>query len=268
MNLLELRTEVRRMLRESSATKSTFSDTDINKFVNEAIKDACIKADIYEKTVTQTVLTTIATYVMPWDFLKVVSLRNPSGVDLDQINAADVGKRYIISGKPLYYYLSHAAFTPIIRANLTTYTLGTILTPTAGANGYMYEVTIGGTTGAGAPTYPLLSGSSVADGSATLTCRELVSRLFSLTLVDTPTTAGGGTGTYTLIHSALDEGLYVDTDAPNFPFDKHHFLVDFACFRALSSVRQLKDALPFIMSYCAALGLDLKSYIGGGQAQG
>src|SRR4030042_388976 len=264
MNLLELRTEVRRILRETSASKSAFTDTDINKFLNEAIKDSCIKAGIYEKTVTQVVATTVPTYNLPFDFLKMISLRNQSGVDLDPMAPSDMGKRYIITGKPTYHYVTEAAFAPGVRANLTLYALGVFLTPTAGANGYMYEVTTGGTTGAAAPVYPVVSGSAIIDGSAYLTCRELASRLFSMTLVDTPTTTGGGTGTYTLIYSALDEGLYVDTDAPNFPWDKHHFLVDFAVWKAISSVRQMKDGMPFIMSYVANLRLDIKYYIGGG----
>src|SRR4030042_5151582 len=133
MNLLELRTEWRRALRETAASKSAFTDTDGNKFINEAIKDSCIKAGIFEKTVTQTISTTVATYTMPWDFLKVVSLRNASGVDLDPMAPSDMGKRYIITGKTTYHYITEAAFAPVVRAHLTAYTLGAILTPTAGA---------------------------------------------------------------------------------------------------------------------------------------
>ncbi len=88
-----------------------------------------------------------------------------------------------------------------------------------------------------------------------------------ITLVDTPTTAGAGTGTYTIIHNMIDEGLYTDTDAPNFPWEKHHLLVDYTCWRALSANRQFKDSLPFITNYAKGLGLKIENYIGGGEAK-
>jgi len=51
------------------------------------------------------------------------------------------------------------------RANDTLYSIGQLLM----ANGQLYEVTTGGTTGASAPAYPSTVGQSVADGTATLT---------------------------------------------------------------------------------------------------
>lgn len=261
MNLSELRAETRRMLRETSATKSAFTDTDINKFINDGIKDMCLFGVVFQKTTTQVISTTVASYALPWDFIKMVSLQNGSGVDLDAISPADSGKRFIVTGKPTYYYITESAFSKTTRANSTAYTAGMMLVP-ATANGFMYEVTTAGTSAASPPTFPTNPGDTVADGTATLTCRELILYAYTLTLVDTPTTAGGGTGTYTIIYSAMDEGLYTDTDAPNFPWEKHHFLVDYALWRALMDKRQMRDALPFIVAFTQKLGIPLSTYVG------
>jgi hypothetical protein len=55
------------------------------------------------------------------------------------------------------------------RANSTAYALGTILRP-ASANGFLYQVTVAGTSTSAPPTFPTAVGLSVADGTATLTC--------------------------------------------------------------------------------------------------
>lgn len=55
------------------------------------------------------------------------------------------------------------------RANSTAYAVGTIIRP-ASANGYLYSVSVAGTTGGSPPTFPTVVGQTVADGSATLTC--------------------------------------------------------------------------------------------------
>lgn len=52
-------------------------------------------------------------------------------------------------------------------------TVGTFRQPVT-ANGYRYECTIGGTTGAFEPTWPTTVGATVADGSVTWTCRAKV----------------------------------------------------------------------------------------------
>lgn len=51
----------------------------------------------------------------------------------------------------------------------TAYALGDNAEPTAG-NGYRYEATVAGTTGASEPTWPTTVGSSVADGGVTWVC--------------------------------------------------------------------------------------------------
>jgi len=269
MNLSELRAEWRRALRETSATKSAFTDADGNKFINEGIKDICIKGLAFSKTKTVTVSTTVASYPLPFDYLRTISLLNPSSLPIIPISPAEVGTRYIVTGYPLYYYESQTLATLVTRAKDYSYAKTALLVLIT-ANGFMYEVTVAGKTlnsDTPSPTYPIDPGTAVADGTATVACRELITYLYAFTLVDTPTTTGAGTGTYTLIYNALDEGLYVDTDAPNFPWDKHHFLVDFACWRALSSTRQTRDGIPFITNYAKNLGLNVADYIGGG-AQG
>lgn len=55
------------------------------------------------------------------------------------------------------------------RANSTAYTVGTIIRP-ASANGFLYQVSVAGTSGASLPTFPTVVGTTVADGTVTLTC--------------------------------------------------------------------------------------------------
>jgi hypothetical protein len=53
----------------------------------------------------------------------------------------------------------------------TAYALGVIRCPLATANGYFYEVTTAGTTGATEPAWPTVVGNTVTDGTVTWTCR-------------------------------------------------------------------------------------------------
>lgn len=55
------------------------------------------------------------------------------------------------------------------RANSTAYLVGTIIRP-ASANGYLYSVSVAGTSGGSPPTFPVVVGATVTDGTATLTC--------------------------------------------------------------------------------------------------
>lgn len=56
-----------------------------------------------------------------------------------------------------------------VRANSTAYTLGQIYRP-ASTNGFLYRVTVAGTSAASPPTFPVLLGNSIADGTATISC--------------------------------------------------------------------------------------------------
>ena len=54
----------------------------------------------------------------------------------------------------------------------TAYTLGTVVVPTAGLeNGFRYECTTAGTSGASAPTWPIVEGATVNDNTVVWTCR-------------------------------------------------------------------------------------------------
>ncbi len=256
MNLSEIRTETRRILAEKSLTLSYVNEIDLNKFINEGIKDACIKGSVFSKTKALSVTTAVASYQLPFDFLKTISLQNPSFIPLEIISPDERNLRYIITGKPLYYFVTQTHSLNTTRVNGATYTVGTLLNPDT-PNGYMYEVTVAGTVGVAPPIYPTDPGTSVVDGAATLVCRELITYINALTLVDTPTTTGGGTGSYTLIYNALDEGLYIDTDAPNFPWDKHHALVYYAAFKSAEKEKNVIAASSFLKEYAAILGLDL-----------
>ena len=257
MNLLELRTETQRILAEKSSTAAYQTPTDINKFINEGIKDICIKGLVYQRTKTLPVISSVASYTLPLDFIKVITLNNQNGVSLEPMSPDLTGRIYIVAGKPLWYYISQTSITTYVRADLTVYSAETFLTPST-ANGFMYEVVTSGITGAAAPTYPTNPGSSVADGTATLTCRELANKIYAFTLVDTPTTIGGGDGTYTLIYFAIDEGLYIDTDMPNFPWEKHHLLVSYAAMKSAEKQKDYDLMKVFAMEYAAGLGLKLQ----------
>jgi hypothetical protein len=266
MNRLELRTDIRVQLREQTAAKSQWTDANLNRWIYKGIRDMCIKAGVLEKSRTITVTTTVAAYAQLWDFLKPVALINPSGVPIDLIDRTATGRLFLITGKPLYYYVTQSAFTPVTRAGGTLYAANIIAVP-ASANGYMYEATVGGTTAAGLPTYPTEIGGTVADGGVTWTCRELMQIGYTINLWDTPTTAGAGTGAYTLIYKALSGGWAADTVSTDFPVDYHHALIDYVCWEALVALRQSRDAAPFIANYCRELKLDLKDYLPvGGQS--
>ena len=265
MNLTDLIAETRRRLNEVTSAASQYSDTDITKFLNEGIKSMCTLGHVFERTSTTTVTNGIAVYTCPIDFLKAVSLKNPSNVDLDLIEASYSSRVYIVAGLPLYYYVTQTTLLTAVRANNATYVKGIVLIP-ASANGYMYEVTVEGTTGGSPPTYPTDSGTSVVDGSATITCRELATKIYLFTLVDVPTTVASGTGTYTLTYKAIDEGLYVALDVPNFPIELHPVLCTFAVMRALQMGRQFNDSMIFAKEYAMSIGVDISKVVGGEQA--
>jgi len=264
MNLSEIRVESRRLLAETSATLSYLSDTDLNKFINEGLREACIKAKALEKTKTITVAADTAAYNLPWDFIEAINALNHNGRPLDLITHEMVGSLYTVTGYPLYYTIGQVGVTLPARDNLTAYVTwpatgvhtSTYVVPAA-ANGYAYECTTSGTSAAAPPVYPTTIGETVADGTVIWTCRELFSTLKIITLFDTPTVAGLGTGTYTYIYSALGGGLYVDTASPSIPIDKHSFISQYACFRSLVKEKNLQAALAFYTGFANGFGLPM-----------
>ena len=273
MNLSEIRTDTRRILAETTAALSYFSDSDINKFINAGIKHMCIEGGVYEKTQLITVANSVSAYRLPLDFLTVKVLRNHNNIPLDPIESLMVGASYTIAGLPLNYYATQAPITlnawtvatPYVLFPATCVTTATYIRPVT-ANGYIYECVVAGTSHAATePTWGTVLGSRLTETGLTVTwaCREFFTSLFTLNLYDTPTTAGGGVGTYTLIYSALDEGLYVDTDSPNFPLDKHHYLVSFACFQCALKAKDVALAAAFLSEYSAGMGLEMSAPGGG-----
>lgn len=274
MNLAELRGEVRRYLAETSPTASYFSNDDINRSINEGLKDMCIKADVFIKTHTITVVTGQAAYNLPWHViprenngtLQLKAVLNHNNVALDPIPIEHIGRVYIgTTGHPLYYFISQVAITPAVWVTLTAYVVfpasgvitATYISPTV-ANGYTYEVIAGGTGLAAEPTWPVIVGNSVTDGANLIwRCREGMSNLYTLNLYSPPTTLAGGPGTYTIYYNAIDEGLYTDTDTPNIPPNKQHYLILYACFRCAMKAKNFDLAMAYITDYSRGLGLSL-----------
>lgn len=95
--------------------------------------------------------------------------------------------------------------TATTRANSTAYALGVYLVPAA-ANGFFYKVTTAGTTAAAPPTFPTTAGSTVVDGTATLTC---MGRIILTAATDYELTAGG---VKLLTGAAFTNGEPVESD--------------------------------------------------------
>jgi hypothetical protein len=57
----------------------------------------------------------------------------------------------------------------VSRANSTAYNVGDVFRP-ASANGFLYMVSVAGTSAGAPPTFPVVVGTTVADGTATIEC--------------------------------------------------------------------------------------------------
>lgn len=95
-------------------------------------------------------------------------------------------------------------WSPAPAERSTAYGLGQWVIPDGGLNGFVYECTTAGTTDSGEPTWPLIIGDDVTDGTAEWTCLasdEIVSSLY-LALPSSITAAltdwGAGVYTWTL----------------------------------------------------------------------
>ena len=97
----------------------------------------------------------------------------------------------------IYYGTPHTAPEDDDWAGTTAYALGDYVVPVT-QNGFRYECTTAGTSGAGEPTWPTTVGDTVADNTAVWTCR-LAS--FSPTYDETIITGAGG---YALLEYAAN----------------------------------------------------------------
>jgi hypothetical protein len=275
MNLLEIRTDSRRLLAEKNILLSYYDDPDMNKFINAGVKHMCIEAGVYEKTISVSVSHNVSDYFLPLDFLAMKVVMNHKGTQLDPLAPQQVGGVYMIAGLPLNYYMLQKPATFGVWVTGTFYSVFpnsclitlTYIRPST-ANGYVYECLVSGQSHAVTePTWGIIVGSRQADNTVTWACRELFSTLNTLNLHSMPTNEGGGVGLYKVTYSALDEGLYVDTDCPNFPAGKHHYLVMYACAMAALKAKNIELATTFLADYSAGLGLKMGTS-GGESAKG
>lgn len=84
---------------------------------------------------------------------------------LDRV--ATSNKQAVCSAQPTTFY---EAVDPNAWVASTPYSLGAAARPTT-RNGFVYEVTTAGTSGASEPAWPTTAGSTVVDGTVTWTCR-------------------------------------------------------------------------------------------------
>ena len=175
-------------LPEASAGTVLNTDTIVGVFngITKKCKLSSINLDLLtdgtnRKALSATEKTTItaldtevsgATALSSWSPPRVAVL-DPDRYHLERISGGRASIRYSTSGRVPIEVVWVEAFncsevSPDFcrsRANSTAYVIGQLLM----ANGQLYEVTTGGTTGSSAPTYPSTVGQSVADGSAVLT---------------------------------------------------------------------------------------------------
>jgi hypothetical protein len=69
---------------------------------------------------------------------------------------------------PTMVYTAANSWT-VARANSTAYNVEDVFHPVS-TNGFLYRVTVAGTSGASPPTFPVVLGNTVADGTATIEC--------------------------------------------------------------------------------------------------
>lgn len=274
MNRLQIETDARTLMAEKTAGSSYADATDVHNWINDGIKDMCTKGKVFPKTIPLTVGDAVKNYNLPWEFLEDIRIENHRGVPLDEVTLDSVGRVFVLTGKPLYFYFTVTPITLSAWAAATTYVVwpisgihtSTYIVPTV-ANGYMYECLVGGTSHAAIePTWSITLGTKQGDGTVTWICRELLSSLQTINFHDTPTTVGGGVGTYSLTYSAMDSGLYDDKASPNFPPKLHRYLSPYACYRWASKNRDPQLAAAFYQEYSAGVGLPSAQPQGAGSA--
>ena len=262
MNRLQIETEARTLMAEKTASSSYADSADIINWINDGIKDMCIKGKVYPKTIPLNVVSADRDYNLPWDFIEPIRVDNHRGIPLDEIDLDFVGRTFILPGRPLYFYFTTTPITLSSWSAGTSYVVwpssgvhtSTYIVPTT-PNGYMYECIVSGTSHTTQPTWSTVLGTRQIDNTVTWICRELVSSLQTINLYDTPTTAGGGVGTYYLTYSALDGGLHSDQATPNFASTLHHYLIPYICYRWSIKNRDSQLAMAFYQEYAAGVGL-------------
>jgi hypothetical protein len=262
MNRTQLRTAIRTYIAEANPSLSYSSDADLNLYIDDGIKEMCIKAGVFLKPLSILVLNTVSTYLLPWDFLAVKSLLNQTLSPLEQADPTLIGRVYKVTGVPLHYYHLQSPLNFTTWTASTNYTtwdqtanpLPTYILPTA-TNGFFYECIVKGMSDIKEPSWGITPGSRFTDNNITWACRELISSLRTLILIDTPLDSYQGTGIYQLIYSALDEPLQNDNDSPNFAADLHRYLIPYACYRHFEKEKQPDLSSTFLNEFAQGLGL-------------
>lgn len=98
----------------------------------------------------------------------------------------DPGAVEYVSGGAAGTVIQFAGSTPSWIAD-TPYDIRKWVTPAAGLNGYSYECTTAGTTGSEEPSWPIVLGDTVTDGTCVWTCRGAVTYLVYDSVLNYPT---------------------------------------------------------------------------------
>lgn len=108
---------------------------------------------------------TMAPNLDTWDFADDLTNELSTG---GGYTAGTAGGGGLAIASPSSSYTVANSFS-VTRANSTAYNVEDVFRP-ASTNGFLYRVTVAGTSAASPPTFPLVVGNTVADGTATIEC--------------------------------------------------------------------------------------------------
>jgi hypothetical protein len=262
MTRQDIRLLVRQNLAQENVNASFFFDSDINLYINEGIKEACIKGKVYLVHTSLNITTGVATYNLPWQVLGIKSLARDDGTPIPQIDVTNKGMIYQFSTTiPGGYYLNSVPIDGTLttwQANFAysvwaaTPSTTSYVIPTS-PNDYFYECTTAGTSGPTQPTWPTSPGATYNDNGVMWTTREMVGGLYQITLNVTPNYVPAPV--YDLWYQGMDNMLATDTQSPRFPIELHRAIVSYATYKCAEMMRQKAMSVAYLTEYCNLLGL-------------
>jgi len=187
MTLTEIRTKVRRDLKDEDPANYRWSDDEIDRQINHALLDIS-QAIPQQRKSTGIVIPTPASKdidissIIP-GLILVDAAEYPVDQDPKRFRQFSLWRTtlsLLISETPIaaaavniYYSAVHALdqLVTTVWAATTAYVVGDLRIPTPGnETGFNYRCTTAGTSGASEPSWPIVPGTSIIDGTAVWTC--------------------------------------------------------------------------------------------------